>query len=43
MNEPGKNPQRKRSSINNEDTTSMHLLFIPNEVSRLRNFIFDQE
>ena len=43
MNEPGKNPQRKRSSINNENTTSMHLLFIPNEVSRLRNFIFDQE
>ena len=29
MNEPGKNPQRKRSSINNEDTTTMRsLLFL---------------
>ena len=35
MNEPRKNPQRKRSSINNENTTSMHLLFIPTEVTRL--------
>jgi hypothetical protein len=41
MNEPGKNPQRKRCSINNEDTIPMHLFFIPPEVTRLLNFIFD--